>query len=58
MNIRTNPDTGVAEIQVGEDEWRPIEEVALEATEANKSLRTFIQEKYGRVIERPLPANT
>ena len=59
MIIRTNPDSGVAEIQVDEDVWRPVEEVANEASDDNKTLRTYLLEKYGRVIERPsLPADS
>ena len=51
MNIRTNPDTDVAEVQVGEDEWISIEEAMEHARVENKSLRTYIVEKYGRVFE-------
>lgn len=49
MNLRLNTETGKAEIQVGEDEWVNAEEAMLQATKENKSLRTYIEEQYGRV---------
>lgn len=55
MNIRVNPTSGIAEIQVDEDEWRPVEDVAADASKENKSLRNYILEHYGRVIERTVP---
>ncbi len=51
MKIRTNPETEVPEVQVKEDEWRSIEEVHKEASGEDKTLRTYILEHYGKVIE-------
>jgi hypothetical protein len=51
MNIRTNVD--VVEIQVDEDEWRPIEDISLEASNADRSVRVYILERYGKVIDTP-----
>ena len=51
MKIRTNPDTEVPEVQVDEDVWRPIDEVAEEASREDKTVRGYLMEHYGRVID-------
>ena len=51
MNTRINPDSGIAEIQVDDDMWRSVEDVVIEAGRKDQSLRTYLQEEYGRIIE-------
>lgn len=53
MNIRIDPDTGEAQIQIGEDEWVSIEDLSHMAGE--RSLRTYLLERYGKVYEPDQP---
>ena len=46
MKIRTNPDTDVAEVQVGLDQWINVDEAVRRAADSGLTLRKYLIEQY------------